>query len=125
MFGDLADGAVREADCLGECHDITGFVTFAKGRSPAGVLRLSAEYFDLTGTIVEDADTGIAVLRQVQHISDAWLHDQGGSGPRCSRLTGAPLHSVLSGRRVVNVLIPMALESTPQRCSTHRNQGFR
>jgi hypothetical protein len=71
MFGHLADGAVRETDCLVEFHDITGFVTCAKGRSPAGVLPLCAGYFDLTGTIVEDADNGIAVLRQVQHISDA------------------------------------------------------
>ena len=45
------------------------------------MLTLYAGYLELTGTIVEDAANGIAALRQVQHIGDAWLRDQGGSGP--------------------------------------------
>jgi hypothetical protein len=81
MFDDLANGAVWETDCLVAFYDITGFVTFTKGRSPAGMLTLYAGYLELTGTIVEDAANGIAALRHVQHIGDAWLRDQGGSGP--------------------------------------------
>ena len=35
MFDDLADGAVRETDCLVAFYDLTGFMTYAKGRAPA------------------------------------------------------------------------------------------
>jgi class 3 adenylate cyclase len=99
MFDDLADGAVRETDCLVAFYDITGFMTYAKGRSPAEVLALCAGYFELTGAILEDAggrliktlgdeglcvfedaDIGVAALRQVQHVGDDWLRDQGWSG---------------------------------------------
>jgi adenylate cyclase len=99
MFDDLADGAVRETDCLVAFYDITGFISFAKGRPPADVLALCAGYFDVTGTIIEGAggrliktlgdaglcvfehaDDGVTALRQVQHAGDAWLRDQGWSG---------------------------------------------
>ena len=99
MFDDLADGAVRETDCLVAFYDITGFMTYAKGRSPQDVLTLCVGYFDLTGAIIEDAggrlvktlgdaglcvfedaNSGVAALRQVQHVGDAWLRDQGWSG---------------------------------------------
>ncbi len=96
MFDDLADGAVRETDCLVAFYDITGFMTYAKGRPPADVLQLCADYFDLTGGIIheaggyliktlgdeglcifEDADAGVAALRQVQREGDARLRQQG------------------------------------------------
>ncbi len=99
MFDDLADGAVRETDCLVAFYDITGFMTFARGRPPSDVLALCNSYFDLTGRIIEsasgrliktlgdaglcvfgNADSGVAALRRIQQEGDAWLREQGWSG---------------------------------------------
>ena len=101
MFDDLADGAVRETDCLVAFYDITGFMTFARGRPPSDVLALCNSYFDLTGRIIEsasgrliktlgdaglcvfgNADSGVAALRRIQQEGDAWLREQGWSGSR-------------------------------------------
>ena len=96
MFDDLADGAVRETDCLVAFFDLTGFMTYARGRPPSDVLRLCADYFALTGTIIQgaggylvktlgdeglciftDADAGVAALRRLQRDGDTWLRSKG------------------------------------------------
>ena len=96
MFDDLDDGAVRETDCLVAFYDLTGFMTYAKGRAPADVLGLCATYFELTGAIIHDAggyliktlgdeglclfldaDAGIDALLRLQREGDAWLRNLG------------------------------------------------
>lgn len=99
MYDDLADGAVRETDCLVAFFDITGFMAFAKGRAASDVLAVCAGYFDLTGAIIDEtggrlikilgdaglcvfdnADNGVAALRRVQYEGDSWLRAQGWHG---------------------------------------------
>lgn len=118
MFDDLADGEVRETDLLVAFYDITGYMNYARGRPPADVLALCADYFDLTGRIIEgsggrliktlgdaglcvfaDADKGVTALRRLQREGDAFLRDHGWPGraivkthwgPVAVGLVGAP-----------------------------------
>ncbi len=95
----LPDGEIWTGDLLIAFYDITGYATFAHGRPPADVLRLCADYFLLTGGIIEaaggllvktigdaglvafdDVDAGVLALRQVQRQGDPWLHEQGWNG---------------------------------------------
>jgi len=99
MFDDLADGEVRETNLLVAFYDITGYMSYARGRPPADVLNMCAGYFDLTGAIIEgnggrliktigdaglcifnDADKGVTALRRLQREGDSYLRDEGWPG---------------------------------------------